>query len=60
MADEEVFEVGDVVQAKSGGPKMTVYEVGEDMHGKNNVWCFWFDGTKKITGDFPPKTLLKF
>jgi len=32
------FNVGDVVQLKSGGPLMTVTGVG------SNITCTWFDG----------------
>ena len=46
------FNVGDVVQLKSGGPSMTVGEVdGAD------VWCVWFDKTEKKTGSFNAATL---
>lgn len=37
------FEPGDVVQLKSGGPVMTVEEVGQDMAGEDTVWCVWFE-----------------
>ena len=37
MAD---INVGDVVQLKSGGPPMTVTEIGEN---NNEVYCEWFD-----------------
>ncbi len=36
MADE--FKIGDVVQLKSGGPKMTVTLVADD-YGTPMVWC---------------------
>lgn len=52
----EQFKAGDVVKFKSGGPKMTVTQVGDRM-GTPVVWCSWFDGTKKLDGDFPPATL---
>ncbi len=54
MADE--FKVGDTVQLKSGGPKMTITTVG-DNYGTPTIWCAWFEGTKKMTGDFPPAAL---
>ena len=36
MAD--TFKPGDVVELKSGSPKMTVY-----MASDENVWCTWYD-----------------
>lgn len=38
------FEVGDVVQLKSGGPKMTVVEVVIGM----GAYCEWFDENNKL------------
>jgi uncharacterized protein YodC (DUF2158 family) len=43
MASEDI-KAGDTVRVKSGGPIMTVYEVGEDSFGKMCAWCSWFDG----------------
>lgn len=42
---------GDVVQLKSGGPKMSVEDVG-DYSGmgtgpKNGAYCLWFDEKSK-------------
>lgn len=51
------FKVGDVVMLKSGGPKMTVKEVGPDFGGKPRVWCDWFDGAKRMSDDFEPGSL---
>jgi uncharacterized protein YodC (DUF2158 family) len=48
------FVVGDVVQPKSGGPKMTV----EKIDGES-ITCFWFDGSKKSEGTFLSATLTK-
>ncbi len=49
------YKVGDLVQLKSGGPKMTVtkpdYYIGD-------VGAYWFTGTKKHKADFPPEALL--
>ena len=56
MADE--FKIGDVVQLKSGGPKMTVTLVADD-YGTPMVWCIWFVGTKEQTGKFPPDALAR-
>jgi uncharacterized protein YodC (DUF2158 family) len=41
---------GDVVQLKSGGPKMTVTDVGNyggmQMGPENGAKCTWFEGAK--------------
>ncbi|BBD98875.1 DUF2158 domain-containing protein [Sphingobium amiense] len=38
------FEPGDVVRLKSGGPLMTVEQVGTAaMTGEDTVWCVWFE-----------------
>ncbi|ECC5188657.1 YodC family protein [Salmonella enterica] len=38
------FKVGDLVRLKSGGPLMTVEQVGESaMTGGEAVWCVWFE-----------------
>lgn len=48
------FKVGDVVQLKSGGPKMTVAEVLSD--GK--LWCQWFIKPNEPKGaSFAPEVL---
>jgi uncharacterized protein YodC (DUF2158 family) len=36
-----LFKVGDVVQLKSGGPKMTVKRLEEDK-----AYCEWLEGTE--------------
>jgi uncharacterized protein YodC (DUF2158 family) len=46
------FKVGDVVQLKSGGPKMTVEEIRGD-----GLLCCWFAGAEKKFGDFPADAL---
>jgi uncharacterized protein YodC (DUF2158 family) len=46
MADK--FKIGDIVQLKSGGPKMTVTSVLEKV-----VHTAWFAGSKKEAGVFP-------
>lgn len=48
------FKVGDVVQLKSGGPKMTVREA-KDLA---NIRTSWFAGSKHETGYFPPDALV--
>ena len=42
------FKVGDIVQLKSGGPKMTV---ATEVSGKN-LWASWFAGAKHERGNF--------
>lgn len=57
---EDAFKKGDTVRLKSGGPKMTVTNVGESiMSGGIVVFCVWFDGSKKFDDTFPPETLEK-
>jgi uncharacterized protein YodC (DUF2158 family) len=53
MAAEEL-SVGDVVQLKSGGPKMTVTKVD-----RNWITCNWFEGSKVYVDLFPPDALMK-
>lgn len=45
MAD---FKVGDVVQLKSRGPKMTIAEIKDGI-----ALCHWFDGSKHESKSFP-------
>jgi uncharacterized protein YodC (DUF2158 family) len=40
------FKVGDVVELKSGGPKMTVAR----LDGDNKIWCNWFGDDGKLVG----------
>jgi uncharacterized protein YodC (DUF2158 family) len=39
------LKIGDVVRLKSGGPKMTIAEIGDS--DDKRVKCIWFDGNKK-------------
>ncbi|MEO6924451.1 MAG: DUF2158 domain-containing protein [Bryocella sp.] len=52
MAD---IKTGDVVQLKSGGPKMTVN--GLDEYG--NAFCLWFADSKVDSKSFAAETLAK-
>ena len=57
MADE--IKVGDVVVLKSGGPDMTVDQVGKKQYEDyDSAWCSWFEG-KKVTNNVFPLTSLK-
>jgi uncharacterized protein YodC (DUF2158 family) len=50
MADE--FKVGDTVRLKSGGPIMTIQDIGEGLAS-----CIWFERTKREGGSFVIATL---
>lgn len=56
-----MFNIGDVVVLKSGGPKMTVLEIDDSNKLFKGIQCTWFN---EITGNFmigtfPPLTLEK-
>lgn len=52
------FEIGDTVQLKSGGPKMSVTNVGTHrVTKKPTVICAWFVNDKVEKSDFPPEAL---
>jgi uncharacterized protein YodC (DUF2158 family) len=48
---ENGFSEGDVVQLKSGGPRMTIKGIGKYgiVPKDENALCEWFDGAKKLT-----------
>ena len=48
-----MFQVGDTVKLKSGGPHMTVTQVGNGVTGVPTVRCTWFEGNEQKTGGFP-------
>ncbi len=53
MAKE--FNIGDIIQLKSGGPKMTVMSL-PDVRG-GYIRCQWFAGSKLESGSFPQESL---
>lgn len=55
------FSVGDVVQLKSGGPRMTISGIGKYGMGstRDEALCVWFDGLKKMEERFGLETLSK-
>jgi uncharacterized protein YodC (DUF2158 family) len=55
MANGE-FKAGDVVQLKSGGPKMTIGRL-EDIGGVMHAVCAWFIENKREVGTFPLTSL---
>ncbi|RKQ69582.1 uncharacterized protein YodC (DUF2158 family) [Litorimonas taeanensis] len=54
----EIFEIGQIVRLKSGGPKMTVKKAdGQD--GETPIWaCQWFDRNGKLHADSFPEDML--
>jgi len=56
------FEIGEVVQLKSGGPLMTVQSMGDySPTGPNpGVLCVWFDQLKKVEDVFDPRVLERY
>jgi uncharacterized protein YodC (DUF2158 family) len=50
------FKVGDLVRLKSGGPLMTVSNVGT-AGGQLAVWCVWFEKDDQKSATFPPDAL---
>jgi uncharacterized protein YodC (DUF2158 family) len=53
------FNKGDLVQLKSGGPKMVVSDTGDytPMGPEDGVNCVWFDGKKSSEKVFDAATL---
>lgn len=52
----EQIKAGDVVQLKSGGPRMTVSSV-HVWQGRQEANCDWFEGMKQCSGSFPLTSL---
>lgn len=55
------IQTGDVVQLKSGGPKMTVEDIGDysPIGPQNGAKCVWFDGKKRLEDVFAITSLTK-
>ena len=55
------FKVGDVVQLKSGGPKMTIAHIGNYAYAGTEIKakCVWFEGTKQKEHVFELEVLTK-
>jgi uncharacterized protein YodC (DUF2158 family) len=56
---DEQLKAGDVVQLKSGGPKMTVDTIGKFGMGasRDQAKCVWFDGLSRKESLFELPTL---
>jgi uncharacterized protein YodC (DUF2158 family) len=53
-----MFKRGDTVKLKSGGPVMTVTNVGKDMADEEKVWVTWFNDKGELKqSSFEPETL---
>lgn len=52
------FEIGDVVQLKSGGPRMTVASLGVDASQEQIAGCIWFEGSKRHNRNFLTSVLM--
>lgn len=53
------FKKGDVVQLTSGGPKMTIEEVGNKYNDTDyTVDCVWFDGAEVYRDTFRKEILM--
>ncbi|CAN8139122.1 DUF2158 domain-containing protein [uncultured Thiomicrorhabdus sp.] len=61
MSRESIYQVGEIVKLKSGGPGMTVKEIILNMNDEfcGNYRCQWFAGKKLDSGVFPEESLLK-
>ena len=51
------FKPGDVVQLKSGGPKMTVSNIDSESGSGTTAWCQWFVDKKFVNGSFAAESL---
>ena len=56
--NSDTLKEGDVVQLKSGGPKMTVQAIGSKIYGSDSVLCVWFDHNAKCGESFPLQALI--
>jgi uncharacterized protein YodC (DUF2158 family) len=52
------FKLGEIVQLKSGGPKMTVISLPGGPYGGGYYGTTWFAGAKKESGNFPAEALV--
>ena len=51
------FKPGDIVQLISGGPRMTITQMGAEAPDQM-VWCVWTKGEKRIADAFPVSALM--
>jgi uncharacterized protein YodC (DUF2158 family) len=54
------IKAGDIVQLKSGGPDMTVTQIGQKGYeDHDSAWCSWFEGNKAQNGVYALVALKK-
>lgn len=53
------YKIGDVVILKSGGPPMTVHNIGgyHSTAPDDGLQCVWFDSNKKVEDIFHPNAV---
>ncbi len=56
--ENQQFQIGDIVQLKSGGPRMTVKDTSK-FTTDADVYCQWFAGSKLESGHFHPSTIVR-
>ena len=54
------FEIGDLVQLKSGGPAMVVKEFIAMAPGRGDYLCEWLAGSTLREESFPARLLRRF
>ena len=63
MVQKDIYNVGDIVKLKSGGPDMTVneqiFKLGKPHEFTGNYRCQWFAGKKLDQAVFPHDSLIK-
>jgi len=59
--EKQEFQVGDIVQLKSGGPSMTVDAIlgPKDESSGPRLRCYWFErnNLRRYEGEFSPEAL---
>ncbi len=61
MSKKNMFNVGDIVKLKSGGPEMTINSVSTNYTTNEFTGyytCQWFAGKKLDQGKFPEESLI--
>lgn len=59
IMEDSMWNAGDVVQLKSGGPIMTIRWC-QERNGVMTAWCDWFDKSDQKGHGFMPNQLEKY